>query len=186
MYCSSSLYRSRCPGARCAEYKPVKRLGMKALTMTQPWATLVAIGENTIETRSWGTRYRGPLAIHSAKGFPSDARELCRTRPYATVLAAAGYRNAAALPLGAVIAVARLDDVMEFTRASLREVRALAKRGDVPEHEADFGDFSPGRYGFVLRDVQPLRDPVPARGMLGLWEVPEPLQAEIRKQLRSL
>jgi hypothetical protein len=43
---------------------------MKALTLTQPWATLVAIGAKTIETRSWPTSYRGPLAIHAAKGYP--------------------------------------------------------------------------------------------------------------------
>jgi hypothetical protein len=48
---------------------------MKALTLTQPWATLVAIGAKRIETRSWSTSYRGPLAIHAAKGFPWDARD---------------------------------------------------------------------------------------------------------------
>lgn len=42
---------------------------MKAITLTQPWATLVAIGAKRIETRSWATRYRGPLAIHAAKGI---------------------------------------------------------------------------------------------------------------------
>ena len=43
---------------------------MKALTLTQPWASLVAIGAKRIETRSWSTPYRGLLAIHAAKGFP--------------------------------------------------------------------------------------------------------------------
>ena len=40
---------------------------MKALTLYQPWATLVAIGAKKIETRSWSTPYRGPLAIHAGK-----------------------------------------------------------------------------------------------------------------------
>jgi hypothetical protein len=40
---------------------------MKALTLIQPWATLVALGEKQIETRSWDTKYRGPLAIHAGK-----------------------------------------------------------------------------------------------------------------------
>lgn len=39
---------------------------MKALTLHEPWATLVALGVKTIETRSWSTAYRGPLAIHAA------------------------------------------------------------------------------------------------------------------------
>lgn len=43
---------------------------MKALSLTQPWATLVAIGAKKIETRSWSTSYRGPVAIHASKGYP--------------------------------------------------------------------------------------------------------------------
>src|SRR3954451_22243677 len=49
-----------------------------ALTLTQPWATLVAIGAKQIETRSWGTSYRGWLAIHAAKGYPDAAKAECR------------------------------------------------------------------------------------------------------------
>ena len=155
---------------------------MRALTMTQPWAMLVALGENTIETRSWSTRYRGPLAIHAAKGFPADARSLCDEEPYRSVLARGGFASPDELPLGAVIAVARLVDVMAFTRTSLRETRVRAARGDLPAHEADFGDFSPGRFGFVLADVRRLATPVPARGMLGLWEVPASLERTLMRR----
>lgn len=42
----------------------------KALTLWQPWASLVALGVKTIETRSWSTAYRGPLAIHAAARRP--------------------------------------------------------------------------------------------------------------------
>ena len=46
---------------------------MKAITLHQPWAQLVAIGAKTIETRSWSTNYRGQLAIHAAvKPVPFD------------------------------------------------------------------------------------------------------------------
>ena len=154
---------------------------VKALTMTQPWASLVAIGENTIETRSWSTRYRGPLAIHAAKGFPADARALCRRQPYREVVARHGYASADDLPLGCVIAVAILEDVLAFDRSSLRGVRERARRGELPEHEADFGDFSPGRFGFVLRDVRRLAVPVPVRGMLGLWTLPKDVETLVRR-----
>ena len=40
---------------------------IKAITLHQPFASLVAWGEKTIETRSWSTKHRGLLAIHSAK-----------------------------------------------------------------------------------------------------------------------
>ena len=151
--------------------------------MTQPWATLVALGENTIETRSWSTRYRGALAIHAAKALPAEARALCDQDPYRSVLGRGGYASPGALPRGAVIALAQLDDVVAFTRTSLRETRAGSARGLLPEHEADFGDFSPGRFGFVLSHVQPLSTPVPAKGMLGLWEVPASLRRRLRSEL---
>lgn len=40
---------------------------MKAITLWQPWASLLAIGAKQHETRSWKTSYRGPVAIHAAK-----------------------------------------------------------------------------------------------------------------------
>lgn len=151
--------------------------------MTQPWATLVAIGENSIETRSWSTRYRGSLAIHSAMGFPTDARELCGISPYREVLARAGYRHAAELPRGEIIAVATLSDVTRFDRSTVKDVRARASRGEFPPHEADFGDFSAGRYGWILENVVQLKEPIPAKGMLGLWELPARLEAAVRTRV---
>lgn len=40
---------------------------MKALSVRQPWATMIASGEKTIETRTWPTRYRGEILICSSK-----------------------------------------------------------------------------------------------------------------------
>lgn len=43
---------------------------MKAISLKQPWANLIADGEKTIETRTWSTNYRGPLLIVSSKRPP--------------------------------------------------------------------------------------------------------------------
>ena len=40
---------------------------VKALSLKQPWANMIAAGEKTIETRKWPTDYRGPLLIVSSK-----------------------------------------------------------------------------------------------------------------------
>jgi hypothetical protein len=40
---------------------------MRAISLHQPWASAVALGAKTIETRHWPTDYRGPIAIHAAK-----------------------------------------------------------------------------------------------------------------------
>ncbi len=50
---------------------------MKAISIRQPWASMIASGEKTIETRTWSTKYRGPLLIVASKkpaieGLPSS------------------------------------------------------------------------------------------------------------------
>jgi hypothetical protein len=139
---------------------------MKTLTLLQPWATLVALEAKRIETRSWFTSYRGPLAIHAAKRMPKAAISLCWQAPFRTALEAGGYSagdcpatNPFGLPLGAVIAVVVLIDVQHIT---------LEYRPAQPEYS--FGDYTPGRFAWILRDVHRLPEPVQAKGRLGLWE----------------
>lgn len=166
---------------------------MKTLTICQPWATLIAIGAKHIETRSWGTRYRGPLAIHAAKGLsglgmePSgygkefDFRFLCRVPVFSQALLRAGYTTTDMLPRGAVIAVAELVSVRDIRSASmLADGKTLGWEWDDPsgnpycyaltEQERVFGDYSAGRYAWMLHTIQHLDTPIPAKGALGLWE----------------
>lgn len=54
---------------------------MKALSVRQPWASMIAQGTKTIETRTWPTDYRGDLLIVSSKkpeiaGLPAG-KALC-------------------------------------------------------------------------------------------------------------
>jgi hypothetical protein len=140
-------------------------LPMKAISMTQPWATLVAIGAKRIETRSWQTRYRGPLAIHASKGFPRDAIELALEEPFRSTLARAGVKRLADLPRGAVIATARLVEC----RSTTPDMIDGSWVDGLSDLEDAFGDYTPGRYGLVLADVVPLPEPIPARGALSLW-----------------
>lgn len=135
---------------------------MKGLTLTQPWASAVAVGIKCVETRSWRTEYRGPVLIHAAKGFPASARAFAREELQR------GVRIPNPLPLGAVVALARIDHI-ERTEASLPFL------GRTEEH---YGDYSPGRYAWHLADVRQLSVPIPCRGALGLWmPTPEVLTA---------
>ena len=125
---------------------------MKALTLTQPWATLVALGHKKVETRSWSTYYRGPLAIHAAIGFPKYARAFASEER-------AMCRVPAKLTLGAIVATARLVDVRPAEDVE-QIVSALDRR---------LGNFECGRFAWFLEDVVALPDPIPAKGALGLW-----------------
>ena len=40
---------------------------IKAISLNQPWASMIANGKKTIETRRWQTSYRGDLLICSTK-----------------------------------------------------------------------------------------------------------------------
>jgi len=135
---------------------------MKALTLIQPWSTFVAYGIKTIETRSWSTNYRGWLAIHSAKGFPEWAKNLCVEKPFDYWLDKLGY-TVETLPTGCIIAKADLIDCIRFRVGY-----------EPPGHEAEFGDFSMGRYGFIFRAVWRYIKPIPATGALNIWEWKEP------------
>lgn len=152
---------------------------MKAITMTQPWASLLAAGANRIETRSWATSYHGPLAIHAALGFPKYAKALCSQTPYAEALAAAGYVAATDLPRGKVIGVGILDDLLRCDASTEKTIIRQSNAGLLPPDEVAFGDFSEGRCGFVMTDMCRLATPIPARGMLGIWKLPSEIEAQI-------
>jgi len=153
---------------------------MKALTICQPWATLVTIGAKRIETRSWSTTYRGPLAIHAAAGlgpvggFKGLVRQ-CRVDPFRGVLRAAADDGLIPeyiddYPLGAIVAVAELVEVyqiLEGVTGFYAEDSSILF--DLTDQERAFGDYTPGRYAWLLADVRRLEEPIPARGALGLW-----------------
>lgn len=162
---------------------------MKALTLTQPWATLVAVGAKRIETRSWVTSYTGPLAIHAAKGFPKDAQDLVlhdwefysalqpdlaaefKANGERLVPRQAGHSAVRGLPRGAVVATCFLVDCLSTVYQAPRGFSVFERYPNLDTvTEREFGDYSPGRYAWVVDGVKPLAHPIPARGALGLWE----------------
>ena len=48
---------------------------MKALTVKQPWATLLVLGLKEYEFRSWKTNYRGKVLIHAGESIDKEAME---------------------------------------------------------------------------------------------------------------
>ncbi len=178
---------------------------MKAITLWQPWATLVALGVKTIETRSWTTAYRGPLAIHAAARRPkfTDMKHLVGDQPAAWnawydsgMVAADGETDY--MPLGAVVAICTLVDVVPMvgpgnvvgpsvyvadpSSADFPspdgpwgwQVNPLGR--EVPYHgwidfrdQAPYGDFTPGRFGWLLDNIIRLPEPPAARGGQRIW-----------------
>ena len=163
---------------------------MKALTVMQPWAALIAVGAKRFETRSWDAHYRGPLAIHAGK---KDGTGLLSNEELsAAVKALKGTRYEVAhdrlgggfdydFPYGAVIATAVLVDRLRVENVwvspgdgvpAFMDVFACRgnKRFRISGDELLFGDFSRGRFAWELEDVKVLDEPVFVRGRVGLWD----------------
>lgn len=173
---------------------------MKTITLHQPWASLVALGVKTIETRSWSTTYRGPLAIHAAQRDPSvfEVGDFYVGRedigaPWWLY----GEHGVWPMPFGSVIATCELVDVIPmfvewgdyFERAPIGALGEgpMLYVGDLPGLQIVTPiDTHAGRTEGVEEqrpygDFAPGRfawilekiepiDPVAARGRQGLWE----------------
>lgn len=165
---------------------------MRALSLYQPWATLVAIGAKAYETRSWQTSYRGPVAVHASQFLEYLA--LCYRDEFAEPLMKAGYCGEGfglskgeghalwidkssrerhvlpdRLPRGAVVAVA---DLVECWRIRNGVMVGCAGESPLPaETEQIFGDWSQGRFAWQFDRVYALPEPLPARGKQGIWTI---------------
>jgi hypothetical protein len=139
---------------------------MKALTISQPFASLIASGEKWIENRSWYTSYRGPLAIHAGKGLQYLDRE--EIKDY---------------PTGSIIATARLsacvvrEELQRMAFHSITNGSELIPGAKVTWKQAFDHAHTEGPWCWILEDVQRIK-PVPMKGSQGLW-VPEPFVAEV-------
>lgn len=118
---------------------------MKAITLWQPWASLIVDGRKKIETRPMPWYYEGLVAIHA--GLHIDL-EACRRFGYNWV------------PTGAVLGTAMKTGLFHF------EHKLEGRLYDPDE----YGDFTPGRYGYPLRLVQRFSIPIPAKGHQGFWD----------------
>lgn len=146
---------------------------IKCLSLWQPWASLVALGEKRVETRCWSTKHRGLIAIHSTQNLPPDwlgaSRHSERFRyEVADILKCAVADVGAAvqkLPRASVLCVARIVCVEQTDLT--REVLSVRER--------IFGNYEPGRYSWFLTDVRRFTTPIPAKGnrMLWNWNAPD-------------
>lgn len=172
---------------------------MKALTIWQPWASLIACGAKQYETRSWATKYRGPIAIHAAMKDPCKLPLLGKEALEQAVreeIDAGRCPEWYFMPRGKIIATAELVNVWHIVyrpgpdvdkarhigigAESLTTDKHHPHFGDyfVPtEKEIALGDWTPGRYAWELANVRLLPEPIPIKGKQGLWSwEPEEVQ----------
>lgn len=136
----------------------------KVITVRQPWATLLAAGKKRIETRSWKTNYRGELYIHAAmKGLLFGISEMPDGAWYRALILLGLKESFDWFPTGAVIGKVNLVNCLRIDELTA----ALIKEQNPDEYA--FGDFTPGRYAWVMEGAVLFHDPVCVPGKQGLW-----------------
>jgi hypothetical protein len=143
---------------------------LHALTLCQPWASLLVIGARVYDVRHQPTTYRGELAIFAQLEFPDWAQRRALEREFAGLLSAAGLKPWA-LPRGVVLGVADLVDVQPI------EADGVVAGVAVCSLERRLSDFKAGRYAYRYERIRRLREPIGHRGRAGLWHwrSPKPL-----------
>lgn len=122
---------------------------MKAYTVYQPYAYATVAGMKHYETRPRRTSIRGRVAVHAGM------KRISLEDMTVVVIPAAGN----ALHYGAVIGTVEIVDCVP--------VEALI--GKLSERERVLGDYTPGRFAWVLKNPVMFDRPIPARGFQGWW-----------------
>ncbi|MCB1462115.1 MAG: ASCH domain-containing protein [Nitratireductor sp.] len=182
---------------------------MKAISLWQPWASLIAAGVKPYETRHWsppreliGQR----IAIHAAKRVDRDAAGLATDIMFGQHPGnhlGSGFELAdkiaatfldcppdlftkfgdAVMPAGCVVCTAVLDAAFQLgpqaegtAFPAARVVRSLTSR-PMPDcftvRLDDYGDYSPGRWAWLLREVSVVMPPAPVTGRQGFFDLPQ-------------
>jgi hypothetical protein len=139
---------------------------MKAIAIRQPWAALIVSGVKNIENRSWGTHYRGPLAIYASKSFSKadmrDAQDICKRH---------GICFPSEFLTGGIIGV------VDFVGLAIPRPQKWIPTPtfDKPElASTPLTWYDRGAIGWVLQNPRPIEF-IKYCGRLGLFEIPDEL-----------
>lgn len=135
---------------------------MRALSLLQPWAGLLALGVKEYETRSFKTKFRGTVAIHASARLPKEGKAL---------LAELAKKDSSFLPgrhryqicttLGCVVGQVEIKEVYSTNDADRIQ--------RITPQEEQLGDYSPDRYFWECENPRLFDEPIPAKGQLGFW-----------------
>jgi hypothetical protein len=123
---------------------------VKALSIRQPWAWLIAHGHKDVENRTWKTEFRGPFLIHAGATMTRADYEAC-------VIFIADMRTSWRLP------------AYDILRAQCGGIVGQAEIVDCVT--ASESPWFVGEFGFVLRGAAPLPFQ-PLKGALGFFHTP--------------
>ena len=117
---------------------------MKCLSLKQPFADLLALGERTVELQKWNTKFRGEFLIHASKNIDIDIDKHS---------------------VGAIICSAFLYDVKVYSNQE-------DLNRDKQKHFSIISKYFDGyKYGFLIRNAKMFKKPIAYPGKLRFFEV---------------
>ena len=128
---------------------------MKAITIKQPFASLIAAGIKEYEFRTWKTNYRGEILIHAGRGV--DKKAMSKFSGYGLE-----YPSGCIAAKAVLVDCIQVDDVFR---------KLLAKKNPAVYHSIVKHKEWEG-YAFKLEKVERV-EPIPAKGKLSIWEYEE-------------
>jgi hypothetical protein len=120
-----------------------EKMTMKAISIREPWASLIHTGKKTIETRTWKTDYRGPLL-------------LCASKKPDWIEIEPGWISQRSFVAGQAFATCRLVDVRPMTES---------------DQELACCSIYPRANAWILENVKPIKPRFNVKGQLGLFDV---------------
>lgn len=123
---------------------------MKALTIKEPFASLIKNKVKHVETRSFKTNYRGEIYIHA--GISKD--NLKRTDVMNLI-------DDSKLSFGNIICKCTLVDCVYMDEEFIKQIKK-------DKIEFICGNYQIGRYAWILDNVEEVKE-IPIKGKLGIW-----------------
>lgn len=133
---------------------------MKAISIRQPWAELILQGRKTIELRTWDTRIRGRVAVHTGTQVERAACEAYDLDP-------------ANLVRGALLGYVDIVGVVAVHQDNWDELR---------EQHLALGDYPGPRKGWRLANPERSPQPIPMRGRRQFFNVPDDLSGPLSSE----
>lgn len=137
---------------------------LKALSLWQPWASLILHGHKQFETRSWFTDYRGELIVHAAKQWKENQVGVLSSLSFKYKFIEEDLSKPPHMItlLGKAVAVCDLVDCIPITH----DFRARQT-----QLELDCGNWALGRWAWRLDNVRAIDPPIPIKGHQRLWNI---------------
>ena len=154
---------------------------MKAITIKQPWASLIVEGIKDVENRTWATKFRGRVLIHASQAWGKQNAEICISNEHVKQalenlgmihnynVGETGYKgySFSGLQHGAIIGSVEIVDCVINHPSVWAEMTTENRKTESDPEDYEFKTI----YNWVLANPIKFDEPIHSvKGKLSFWE----------------